>query len=66
MKKKKQRRSRERLVRLSVVREIAHEAHIMGRVYQNGGEIRGPAEEWGRVDQMVDRKLAAKRLRRTR
>ena len=40
---------------------VAHEGHMMGRVYQNGGEILKPGEEWQRVDDMCKRYLATKR-----
>ena len=40
------------------VREIAHEAHMMGRIYAGGGEKILPAEEFERVEEMVKAKLA--------
>ena len=33
--------------------EVAHEAHMMGRIYHKGGEVLTPGDEWLRVEAMV-------------
>ncbi|NQS89109.1 hypothetical protein HQ584_04905 [Patescibacteria group bacterium] len=39
-----------------LVSEIAQEAHTMGRIYSRTGERLNPAEEFERVELMVDKK----------
>jgi hypothetical protein len=38
--------------------EIADEAHMMGRIYSQGGEKDSPVEEFKSVKKMVERRLA--------
>ena len=53
-------------VSMKLLSDIAHEAHIMGRVYTKGGEIVSPAVEFERVDAMVEKKLSAHQHANTR
>ena len=41
-----------------VLLAIAHEAHMMGRIYNKNGEPETPWEVCDMIEEMVDRKIA--------
>ena len=41
----------------NLLSEIAKEAHTLGRIYSTGGEELNPAEEFEKVEMMIDVKI---------
>lgn len=41
------------------LKQAVFEAHAMGRIYARGGEVDKPSDEYQRVNEMIDRRLAA-------
>lgn len=44
--------------------EIAHEAHMMGRVYSNMGEVETPGEVYRNIENFIDKILCDSKTRK--